>query len=87
MKESPEEARAAVRAVRDAIANLGKFLHEEGAMLTGWVLACEWMDADGDYWMSSHTDENTPPWRARGLIGSVLEGDISQPLGEHEDDD
>lgn len=77
----------AIGALRDAIANLGKFLNEEGSMLTTWHLVCEWMDADGDYWMTSHTDAGTPPWRIRGLLESVLAGDNALDVHDIDESD
>lgn len=84
-----EQVHEAVSALRDAIANLGQFLHDEGSMLTTWHLVCEWMDADGDYWLTSHTDAGTPPWRVNGLLNAVLSGDTNMVIvgADPEDDD
>ena len=83
-EQTPSEA---IRQFRDALDNLGKFLHHEGALLTGWALVCEWMDADGDVWMSSHADSGTPPWRAFGLMAyAQKQEDLLVPLGNIADD-
>jgi len=77
--QTPQEA---IRQFRDALDNLGKFLHHDGAMLTGWALVCEWMDGDGDIWMSAHADAGTPPWRAYGLMAyAQKQEDLLEPIG------
>lgn len=77
--QTPSEA---IHQFREALDNLGKFLHYDGAILTGWALVCEWMDGEGDVWMSAHADKDTPPWRAHGLMAYAMkQEDLLEPLG------
>ncbi len=76
--KSPKNPQEAIRDLRDALHNLGLFVHPEGAILTEWALVCEWMDADGSFWLSAHTD--SPSWRASGLMMHAVGQDLLQPL-------
>lgn len=87
MSDEEQSPREAIVQFRDALDNLGKYLHKDGAILTGWALACEWMDADGDVWMSAHIDKDTPPWRAHGLMAFAMKHDeLLEPLGNIADE-
>lgn len=78
----------AILQFRDALDNLGRFLHHDGAMLTGWALVCEWMDASGDVWMTAHSDRSTPPWRVHGLMSFAMkQEDLLVPLDTMVEDD
>lgn len=90
MEEQQDEQTAseAIAQFRDALDNLGKFLNDEGTLLTGWALACEWMDANGDVWMTAHADRSTPPWRAHGLMAFAMkQEDLFIPLENLADED
>lgn len=47
--------------------------HTDGAnaILTGWVLIAEWIDADGNPAMSAHAREGMPYWRIDGLLSAA----------------
>lgn len=62
-------------AIHDAIqanARLGK---EDGAILTGWVLVAEWMDPQGERWLSRGHAASTTQWSANGMSHEALYGD------------
>lgn len=60
----------------------------EGAMCTGWVIVSEWVDADGQFWTFTGTDDRNPPWRHLGLLAYCLEAaDYADSGDEDEDDD
>lgn len=62
--------------LHDAIAEYTPDITEAtgGAVLTGWVVIAEWMDADGKRYLSNCIAENTTPWTARGMMHDVLFG-------------
>ena len=39
----------------------------EDAVLTGWAIECEWMDHDGERWLSKTHAPATAQWAARGM--------------------
>jgi len=63
-----QEAQIAFNRLRDAVQGLATLLDKNGAMCTAWVLACEWMDSNGDVWFSTHADPEGPVWRVNGLL-------------------
>jgi hypothetical protein len=44
-----------------------KALHGE-AMLTGWVVVCEWMDPQGERWLSKFASEGSTQWQIQGFM-------------------
>jgi hypothetical protein len=46
-----------------------------GAILTGWIVIAEWMDKDGERWLSQCRSASTPSWTARGMMHEVLHGE------------
>lgn len=56
-------------AVHEAIAANGTV---ENAVLTGWVVVAEWIDVEGERWLSFARSASTPSWTARGMIHEVL---------------
>lgn len=46
-----------------------------GAMLTGWVVISEWMDASGQRWLSKGHAASKAPWEANGMMHEALYGD------------
>lgn len=61
-------------ALHDAIAANASPVMEAsgGAILTGWVVLAEWMDKDGERYLSSCRAESTSPWAARGMMHDML---------------
>ena len=47
-----------------------------GSVLTGWVVVAEWMDPNGETWLSGLKDQNTSIWKRDGMLHHVLYGDM-----------
>lgn len=49
------------------------FMEEDdpSAVLTGWVVICEWTGSDGPYLSFGH-DSATPRWKAEGMLHEGL---------------
>jgi hypothetical protein len=45
------------------------------ALLTGWVLIAEWMDHDGDRWLTREQAATTTQWTASGMYHEALHSD------------
>lgn len=45
------------------------------ALLTGWALVAEWVDHDGERWLSRAHAESTSTWAAKGMHHEALHGD------------
>jgi hypothetical protein len=59
-------------AIHDAIQEHAPIGSE--AVLTGWVLVAEWMDHDGERWLSKAHAASTPAWAANGMHHEALHG-------------
>jgi hypothetical protein len=44
------------------------------SVLTGWVVVAEYMDADGDKWLSRFQSEGMTTWSRAGLLHEGLQG-------------
>jgi hypothetical protein len=49
----------------------------EGAILIGYVMVAEWMDPEGERWLSTISgiqggDDSPPPWQVEGYLHNVL---------------
>lgn len=85
------EAEAKLDAVNNAVQGLATLLDKDGAMCTSWVLVSEWIDSDGNFWFSTHSEPDLPIWRMNGMLshaqvsvtnehytgGTINEGDNS----------
>ncbi len=49
------------------------------AILTGWALVAEWIDHEGERWLSKAHAASTTQWAARGMHHEVLHGDWPDP--------
>lgn len=49
--------------------------HGLDAILTGWALVTEWMDHDGERWLSKAHAAATTSWAADGMHHHALHGD------------
>lgn len=74
---------------RDA---LHHFLQEQGpaeidkqAVLVGWVVVQDWMDEDGDRWLTRAHSASIPTWVAAGLHHEALNG--NWPDRDSDDDE
>lgn len=45
----------------------------DGALITGWVVVVEWIDANGDPALSAFARENMPYWRIDSLLDAAPE--------------
>ena len=46
-----------------------------GAILTSWVVIAEWMDNDGERYLSHCRAPSTTSWTAHGMMHDVLHGE------------
>lgn len=77
----PDNGDPARQAVHDAIQQHGAQSHA-GALLTGWALVAEWMDPEGERWLSKAHSPSTSHWAANGMHHEVLYGDWPDPDDE-----
>jgi hypothetical protein len=49
------------------------------AVLTGWALVAEWMDHDGERWLSRAHSSSLPKWAANGMYHEAIYGDWPDP--------
>jgi hypothetical protein len=47
----------------------------EDALLTGWVIVAEWVDHEGERWLSKGHAASTSSWTAKGMLHEALNGD------------
>ena len=45
------------------------------ALLTGWALVAEWVDDDGERWLSKAHAAGTSAWTAKGMYHDALFGE------------
>lgn len=51
----------------------------QGALLTGWVIVCEWASPDGSRWLSRGWAPTTTAWTATGMMHEAIYGDWPAP--------
>lgn len=56
---------------------------DSNALLTGWVVVAEWINADGEPNLSAFAREGMPHWRINGLLDSAP----STVIYDEEDED
>lgn len=56
--------------------NATNFINKDGAFCTNFVLAAEYVDADGQFWTLVLKDEKMPVWRHLGLVQHVLNNEL-----------
>jgi hypothetical protein len=44
-----------------------------GAIASGYVLAIEFFDANGDYWITTLTDDQKPVWQHKAILNEALD--------------
>lgn len=59
-------------AIHDAIQQHAPIGSE--AVLTGWVMVAEWIDHQGERWLSKAHAESTTSWSAKGMHHEALHG-------------
>lgn len=47
----------------------------QDALLTGWALVAEWVDHDGDRWLSKAHAAPTTLWAANGMMHEAIYGE------------
>lgn len=52
------------------------------AILTGWALVAEWMDHDGERWLTKGHSPSVAGWAANGMHHEALYGDWPHPEGD-----
>lgn len=72
MADSSDARRDQIHAT---IQELGPADIEKQAVLVGWVIVCDWMDEDGDRWLSKAHSASVPEWSANGMHHEALYGD------------
>lgn len=85
-----DEAEAKMDAVNNAVQGLATLLDKEGAMCTTWLLVSEWIDSEGNFWFSTHSEPELPIWRKNGMLQHAIDtGSIQHHLdqGVHNEDD
>jgi hypothetical protein len=48
---------------------------DKAAVLTGWAVVAEWMDEDGERWLTKSHAATVPCWTASGYHHEALYGD------------
>lgn len=54
--------------------DIGPHQIEKQAVLVGWAVVCDWMDEDGERWLSKTHSASLPAWLASGLHHEALFG-------------
>jgi hypothetical protein len=67
------EAEAKMDAVNNAVQGLATLLDQQGAMCTSWVLVSEWIDSEGNFWFSTHTEPDLAIWRRNGMLQHAID--------------
>lgn len=54
----------------------------ESSMLRGWVVVAEWLDPDGNRWLSKKAGganaESIPDWQLNGYLHEALDGGFNE---------
>ena len=59
--------------VDDLIQLIAQSQDVNGAMASGYVLAIEFFDANGDYWITTLTDDQKPVWQHKAILNEALD--------------
>jgi hypothetical protein len=44
-----------------------------GALLSHWIIIAEWVDDEGEPWLSRRSSENMTTWLRRGMLHDALD--------------
>ena len=55
------------------IAIIAQGQDSNGAIASGYVLAIEFFDANGDYWITTLTDDQKPVWQHKAILNEALD--------------
>jgi hypothetical protein len=59
--------------VDDLIQVIAQGQDSNGAIASGYVLAIEFFDADGVYWITTLTDDQKPVWQHKAILNEALD--------------
>lgn len=64
-------------AIHERLQEVGVINGREGkaAVLTAWAVVTEWMDEDGEKWLTKSHSASIPTWTAGGFHHEALYGD------------
>jgi hypothetical protein len=54
--------------------SIGAFPPKEDVLLVGWVVMAEWMEPDGQRFISRMLGDGSTPWQAKGYLYEGLNG-------------
>ena len=67
-----------------AIQDVWRAPDEDPQMVTKWVLAAEWVDHEGERWLTTQRSPDTRSWDAKGMLHTILDdlaaADVRQEL-------
>ena len=55
---------------------------ETPSIVSKWVLAVEWLDAEGMRWLSSMRSKDTYSWDAKGMLHTVIDDLVASDVAE-----
>lgn len=61
-------------AIRDILNNDRPNAAREGSLVVGWVVVADWVDPDGQRWLSYTKSEGVTEWQAKGMANEVVAG-------------
>jgi hypothetical protein len=59
--------------IDDLIQLIAQTQDANGAIASGYVLAIEFFDADGVYWITTLTDDQKPVWQHKAILNEALD--------------
>jgi hypothetical protein len=79
MSDNSDAKRDAIHTVLQANGPL-----DGAALLTGWAVVAEWMDADGDKWLTKTHSASIATWAAKGMHYEAINGFQDTGRGDDE---
>lgn len=73
--------------VHEVLQELGPQDIEKHAVLVGWALVCDWMDEDGERWLTKCHSASIPTWSAAGMHHDALNGHWPSADDDEDDDE
>lgn len=71
----------------DVLQQIAKnYIDANGAMCTSFILTSEWMNSEGQYYILTVTDDESPPWRHEGLLHYAIANEIYEQEEEEGDE-
>lgn len=72
--------------IHEVLQELGPEGIDRHAVLVGWVIVTDWMDEDGDRWLSKGHSASIPTWTAEGMHHEALYGNWPSGASDSDDD-